>query len=533
MHRHLRWRAPFGGRGSLLRLLLLLLPLGAVAPAQGQSFQPELTVVQLNDVYRVDAVENGTAGGIGRVVTLARGLAQTDPAPVMVMHAGDAISPSLESQFFAGQQMIEALNHLHEVAPVLFVPGNHEFDDRRPATFLEAVRSSRFPWLAGNLEVTTGDPLVDGRFGRDTVIVAPSGMRIGVFTLTFLDSDRDYAREDTAYVAIAQRRIRQLERQGVHAIVGLTHLDLHLDREIAKLRRRHPRLLWIAGGHEHYLLREELTDSTALITKGDSNARRVWQVSLGRQGRRPVVHAEAVTLDAAIAIDPVYEREITQKWRARLAERIPFIDAVIGHSATLLDGSEETVRNQESAWGNWLTDRMRTVFPSIETDLAVLNGGAIRIDDVFSDTIRYEHLARTFGFPTRVGVVWIRGRDVRAMLEHSVSGGRGEGRFLQLSGLRVHFDRGRPEGERVLDVQVRRGTGWAPLNEAELYAVAVPDFLQEGGDGYTFHLRAERSLPPGPELRLVALDALASAYARGESIAPAVEGRLVEEGAPR
>lgn len=516
-------------KGLDLLGIVLLLGASTEATAHAQDFRPELTAVQINDVYRVDAVENGKTGGIGRLVTLVRGIARPGSPPVMVLHAGDAIAPSLESQFFGGQQMIDALNHLNQVAPVVFVPGNHEFDERRPATFVEAVRSSHFPWLAGNLTVSTGDSTIDRSVGGDTVIVTPSGMRIGIFTLTFLDSRRDYARADSAYVAVAERQIRDLERRGAHAIVGLTHLEHEVDRQIARLRRRHPRLVWIAGGHEHYLLRDELTDSTALITKGDSNARRVWRVSLGRRGRRAQVHAEPVALDSTVAIDPVYAREITQKWNARLSERVPFINAVVGRSTTLLDASEETVRNRESTWGNWLADQMRTAFPSIRTDAAVLNGGAIRIDDVFTDTIRWEHLARTFGFPTRVGVVWLRGDKVREMLERSVSGGRGEGRFLQLSGLQARFDRSRPEGARIRELRVQRGEQWVPVEADSVYSVAVPDYLMGGGDGYTFHQSAERTLPPGPELRLIAFEALANAFARGQAIAPRVEGRLVEE----
>jgi 2',3'-cyclic-nucleotide 2'-phosphodiesterase (5'-nucleotidase family) len=221
---------------SLLRhvgLVLASVALLASAPAQAQEFRPEVTVIQLNDVYRIDAVENGRAGGIGRVITFAKRLKRESPAPVMVLHAGDAIAPSLESRYFAGLQMIDALNVLHGVAPVVFVPGNHEFDERRPAMLAAAVRESRFPWLAGNVTLSTGDTLVDRRLGRDTLIVLPGGMRLGIFTLTFLDSPRDYARVDSAYLRIAERHIRELERRGAHAIVGLTHLSHETDREIA------------------------------------------------------------------------------------------------------------------------------------------------------------------------------------------------------------------------------------------------------------------------------------------------------------
>ena len=515
-------RRPRAARLPLAAALLLL-----AGAARAQDFRPELAVVQLNDVYRIDAVENGQAGGIGRVVTLVERMKQ-GRAPVMVLHAGDAIAPSLESRYFAGQQMVDALNFVHATAPLLFVPGNHEFDERRDTMFAQAVTASRFPWLAGNLTLSTASPEANRRVGRDTVITVQGGMRLGVFTLTFIDSPREYARADSAFVRIAEEQIRRLEERGADVIVGLTHTALETDRQVARLRATHPRFVWIAGGHEHFLLHDALTDSSAMITKGDSNARRVWRVLLGRSGGAARVRAEPVPLDSTLAVDPEYRRDVQEKWLARLRERVPFFDQTIGRSATRLDATEETVRNAESAWGNWLTDQMRTAFPSAPADIAVINGGAIRIDDAFEGTIRWEHLARTFGFPTRVALVALKGRDVRGMLENGVSGGRGEGRFLQVSGVRVRFDRSRPEGERVLDAQVQQGGGWAPLADDRTYLVAVPDYLYGGGDNYTFIRRALLTVPPGPDLRLIAFDALSAAYARGEAISPRVEGRLVD-----
>jgi 5'-nucleotidase len=508
-------------RKTALAAAALALLASSAAHAQGPR---SITVLQLNDVYRIDAVENGKAGGIGRVVTLAR---QAGSA-VRVLHAGDAIAPSLESRYFAGLQMVDALNYLHGVAPLLFVPGNHEFDERRPAMVAGAIRASRFPWLAGNVTMATGDTAADRRVGKDTVIVDASGLRLGIFTLTFLDSPRDYARPDSAFVQDAERMIRGLEARGADLIVGLTHLAHETDRQVSRLRRRHPKFAWIAGGHEHYRLSDPLTDSTALITKGESNARGIWRVTL-RPGRRAEARAEAVEVDSTIPVDPGYEREVTQVWAARLREKVPFLDATIGRSDGLMDATEGTVRGAESPWADWLADQMRTAFPTQPADIAVLNGGALRIDDVFGGTIRWEHLARTFGFPTRVALVSLRGTEVRGMLEHSVSGGQGEGRFLQVSGLRVRFDRSRAEGARILDVQVQRGGAWAPLAADSVYTVAVPDYLFGGGDGYVFAKNAVASVPPGPDLRLIAFDALAALYARGEAIAPRVEGRLVDD----
>lgn len=499
--------------------------------AAGAQRQRTLTVLQLNDVYRIDAVEGGAVGGIGRVVTVAERARRATGAPVRVLHAGDFIAPSLESRYFEGQQMIDALNFLHARVPMIAVPGNHEFDDRRPGMLANAINASRFPWLAANVRLNTGDAAADRRLGADTVIES-GGMRIGIFTLTFLDSPRDYATWDTAFVALAERAIQALEARGVDAIVGLTHLDLSVDQRIAALRASHPRLMWIAGGHEHFLIHHPLTDSTAAITKGDSNARRIWQVVLGRQGGQPALRADSVVLDASVPVDPAYLRDVQQKWAARMREKVPFFDQVIGRSGMRMDASEEVVRNQESAWGNWLADQMRTAFPTVPADVAVLNGGAIRIDDAITGEIRWEHLARTFGFPTRVGLVWLRGRDLREqVLERGVSGGRGEGRFLHVSGLRFAFDRSRPANQRVTSVEIQRGAAWEPLDDNRVYIVAVPDYLFGGGDGYHFHDRAILSLPPGADLRLIAFDALSTAYANGQAIAPTVEGRIVEAGA--
>jgi 5'-nucleotidase len=424
--------------------------------------------------------------------------------------------------------MIDALNYLNASAPVVFVPGNHEFDERRPDAVRAAILESRFPWLAGNVAWQTGDGAADRRVGRDTVIVAPGGLKVGIFTLTFLDSKRDYARADSDFVADAERMIRSLEGRGADVIVGLTHLTHETDRSIARLRRAHPKFAWICGGHEHFRIFDALTDTSAMISKGQSNARGIWRVTLSG-GRRATARAEAVTVDSTIAVDPGYQREVTDRWEARLREKVPFLYAPVGRSDTRMDATEETVRNAESAWGDWLADLSRGLFVGKTADIGVLNGGAIRIDDAFGDTLRWEHLARTFGFPTRIGLVSLRGADVRGMLEHSVSGGRGEGRFLQVSGVRMRYDRSRPEGQRVLDVQVRRGDAWAPLADDSVYVVAAPDYMLGGGDGYTFPQRALSTVPPGPDLKLAAFDALTSLYAKGQAIAPRVEGRLVDE----
>ncbi len=520
--------------GNMLKLNALLLALWGwhtlpvTSVAAQNDFTAQFTIIQLNDVYRIDAVADGKAGGMSRIATLIK---QTR-GPVFLLHAGDFLAPSLESKYFAGLQMIAAMNFLRRLAPMYIVPGNHEFDERRPEMIINAMRESRFFWLGANLQLRTPEAGINDKI-KPRVLANMGKIKAGIFALTIHGaqngSDLDYAPVDSHYVAFAEREIQTLENEGAEVIIGLTHLAMADDRRIAKLRRNHPKFMWIAGGHEHFAQKEDLTPASALITKGDSNARTIWRVRVGHQNGQVAVLPEKIEVEAKIPLDKNYQREIAEHFRRQLERKVPFINDQIGASSTVLEGLEETVRTRESNWGNYLTDQMRTAFGSMRADAAILNGGAIRLDDNFSGEIRFEHLWRTFGFATRIGYVWLRGKDLRQdILEHGVATEPGDGRFLQVSGLKFEFDRRAEPGKRVRNVKVQQGGDWADLNDDQIYIIAVPDYLFEGGDGYQFKQKAVLAIPPGPELKLLAFEAISQAFSRGESIAPVVEGRIVE-----
>jgi 2',3'-cyclic-nucleotide 2'-phosphodiesterase (5'-nucleotidase family) len=86
----------------------------------------------------------------------------------------------------------------------------------------------------------------------------------------------------------------------------------------------------------------------------------------------------------------------------------------------------------------------------------------------------------------------ISGKILRLALENSVSDMHTDGRFLQISGIRMTACWKRPEGSRVLDVLVERpNRGFEPLNPAQEYAVAMPSFIAYGYDGFTWFAAAE------------------------------------------
>ena len=105
-----------------LILLSILLISACGAAETGTNSNGILTFIHLNDIYRVDAVEEGRRGGMSRVATLVQGL-QADGNDVRILHGGDFLYPSLESQIWNGEQMVEAMNFLDDLAPLYAVPG--------------------------------------------------------------------------------------------------------------------------------------------------------------------------------------------------------------------------------------------------------------------------------------------------------------------------------------------------------------------------------------------------------------------------
>jgi len=488
------------------------------SPPNNTNVPPQLIIVQLNDIYRLDAVRAGKRGGLARVVTVLRQLKNQNPqAQVIVLHAGDFLSPSLESNLFKGMQMIDAMNFINDVAPLYAVPGNHEFDypEAKKEDLTEAITKSRFKWIASNLELNDAGILTAL---KDHVHDYPpfpiDKIKLGIFGLTIDGAqngkNRLYAPISKDYNVIAEARIKELEAAGADLIVGLTHLNISDDENLAKLKKNHPSFQWIAGGHEHSMNREPASSTTALITKGDSNARTIWKIAVAKNGDSVSLHEESIVIDESIPPDPGFTQNIENFYRFKLREERPYMDTVIADQLDrCYDGTEEAVRDRESDWGDLLTDTMRKPYKGVTADVAVLNGGSIRIDDTICDRVTFENLERTFAYETPIVLVKLTGKDLKeSILNDSANSKRGDGRFLQVSG--VSFRRDLSADSKIQDLRVQSQKGPVPFDDAKTYVVAVNKWIFDCGDGYKFRQLVKGYIPAGPDLRSLTYFALAN-----------------------
>jgi len=493
-----------------------LLALGLLAGCVGGPPAPAplnpVRLLLINDVYVADTMADGR-GGLARVATVRRRL--TDQGPVLLVLAGDVLSPSLLSKWYSGRQMVEALN----AAGLDYATfGNHEFELDRD-TLIARIQASDFTWVSSNCTLADGTafPKVAP---WDTVKV--SGHKVGIFGVTLTGNYSSYVRcadpDSAAHLAI-----EALTAQGADLIVGLTHQTLQADRD---LLARESALDLVVGGHEH-----EAHDSVVSgrhVLKADANARTAQFVTLwGGKGQwRQAVGL--IPIDWRLPFDTAVAR-VVQAWDDSLRRRLG-PEQVIGVTSVPIDARDAVSRNGESVLGDLITDAIRA---GTGADVALLNAGAVRLDDVIRPgSISNYELESIFLFAdeTRILTFPLSGTRLREVLEHGVSDrSLGKGGFLQVSGIAFAFDPAKPSGARIVGDIRRAGGGVLGPRDTVRVAFGVYPACK-GGDGYTVPEATARCAARDQAPRAVDLLQRYIADSLRGRIEPPAGGRIVRVG---
>jgi 5'-nucleotidase len=511
-------------------MLLCLLCVVALSPGHtgAQQRQPstsvKITVLQLNDVYQV-IPDRGNRGGMARVGTLQKQIRAESPNTLFLL-SGDFLSPSVASRLFKGKQMIAALNAAGLDIATL---GNHEFDFG-PEVLRERMKESRFAYTVANVfDRRSGKP-----FGGASryIIRELEGVRVALFGLLLSETASvsgpgpDVRFEDP--IKVGKQLSRELRRQGADLIIALTHLPMREDKRLAA----EADVDLIVGGHEHELL--ESVAGRTLITKMGSDARNLGRIDLhlvrvasrrsrgsarNRASRRSRFRLESTDLQAIpvtekISSDPTVAAvvaEYEQQLNSSLSE-------VIGKTAVVLEARASVIRRGESNLGNFLADAYKQ---AMGADCALVNSGGIRSDATYGPgDLTKRDILSILPFENTLVKVRLTGAHIKRLLENGVSvAGEEDGRFPQVSGLSFTYDRRRPVGSRVTNIEL----GGKVVEQGATYTMAANAYGLGGGDGYDFK-GAEVLVKPeeGP----VEPDVVMEAIKKLGTISPKVEGRI-------
>ena len=469
--------------------------------------QSQVTILQINDVYTTVPIND--VGGLARVATLKQRLSENGH-PVIMALAGDFLSPSVASTVFKGKQMIATLN----AAGLDYATfGNHEFDFGIDV-LKQRMAESKFTWVVSNVLDAGGKAI-----GKSVpYVVRQAGpLKIGIIglcltTSTIAPAWRNQFRFLDAAGAAA-RYLPILRREGADVIVAITHLTFAEDRSLAE---KFPQIDVIIGGHEHYPL--TTTEGHTLVSKAGSDARFVARIDLLRPaGPRSVVERffELIPISSAIPEDPA-TAAVAGSFEKRLGAEL---DMVVGTTTTPLDATDRRLA-EETGLGNLIADALRD---GVSADVALSNAGGARGSRVYpAGPLTRRTLLSIHPFGNVACKISVSGRVLLEALNHGVSklpGGAGQ--FPQLSGITMKVNPNAPTATRVTDVKING----RPLDLEKTYTVALPDYVMNGGDGYSM-FPGQKVLVDAQSGDLV-VEALEKYIAKKGTVAPSVEGRIV------
>ncbi len=426
----------------------------------------QLTIVQVNDVYEIAPLSGGAYGGLARIATIKKEELKSNPNTLLVI-AGDFLSPSVynslryEGRKIRGRQMVDAMNAAcFDIA----VFGNHEFDITRDELH-QRLDESKFQWISSNCFEKTGDhiaPFYRQENGRKDTLPAYKIM-------TFTDADGTTAKvgfiginipaNAAAYVQYANplttaENIYNRIKDSCDIVIPITHQTIQSDSILAiKL----PQVPVIIGGHEHDMRFKKV--GNVYITKAHANARTAFiiKIDIDKRNKTFRAHPELKPLDVSVPLDSSVS-VVVEKWKKIANDNYSSLgfdpSKIVMQQGDSLDGRDTPTRDHPTNLTGLIVKAMAFACP--DADIAILNSGSIRLDDILYPPISQYDILRTLPFGGSIREVEMKGSLLKQVLDIGQSN-RGSGGYLDHTPL-------------------------AAIDTLRTYHVALPDFLLNGGE---------------------------------------------------
>lgn len=505
-----------------------------------------VVLLTMNDIYRINGIKRGEEGGMARIAAVRSMLEKQ--SDVLVLHAGDALSPSLLGNTYKGAQMVDVLNRLDlsdAFDENLFVTfGNHEFDASKcnsPNALINSVKASNFTWLAGNLDFTKCpkgngfSPIEAFKNVKGRAIIKRGGIRFGLFGLTLNNpkyaglitdrtqsSDKQSTAEKQAsdresYIKAAKRHIAALRAEGADYIIGLTHLTLEDDKALlAALKEDGPDL--IIGGHDHSsMVVGPVAGRT--IYKQSADAIDVGIHRITKANNRITHSYKKLDLKDGGAQKNKSVQSLTDQWLqihqagfcAQKKLLATCLSDPMGRTKIRWDLEELKNRESETAIGNWMTEKIVSVAaanlagfcPQASANgkapimLGLLGSGSLRLNyDIPAQyTLQRREIEELFPFPMEIAAICTTWGAAKRQIEHGLTV-KGEGGWPHLSGMNISYKPASSgTGAKIMSMTPQTsGKGGATVKGSSAPSDDMPVllvanlYIASQGDGYNWGL---------------------------------------------
>ncbi|KAK7467635.1 hypothetical protein VKT23_004689 [Stygiomarasmius scandens] len=466
-------------------------------------YDDELVFYHFNDVYHINQP---------RILPRFSYFFQNTNENHLTIFSGDAFSPSLESSLLKGEHMVPVLNHLGVDVGCY---GNHDFDFGE-TQLVHLSSLCNFPWVLSNAFHDSGEHRLLAS-AKEYHILTHKGYRIGFFGLAGSDwpSNTQHLPRTTIISSPIETALRiskyLREEENVDFVVALTHMRLEEDMDLLQgLAEGNERIDLILGGHDHDLV----VHGDNLVFQDNATTRDIrGDVKIVKSGTDfkslsiIKVPVRRKTHSRGIEIGEVHVHQILDLLSSSSYPADPTIPQILSTTQTVLstlsstplfrtlsplDGRSNIIRNYETNLGNLLSDIVRAYYGA---DIGFVNSGSVRCDRVVEGVLSVRDVVDILPFSNSLLVKRLPSHILYEALENSFSDARTDGRFLQLSGIKVNVDLAKQQGQRVLSAFVRdneedgqyiRITRENEEKEHERkFTVVMTSFIAEGFDGFS------------------------------------------------
>ena len=400
--------------------------------------QADVVIVQVNDIYEIDGVNQGKGGNLARVQGLVDSLKKVYPQ-VLLVHAGDFLNPSLignlkdeSGEKVKGKHMVDVMNAMSFDA-VAF--GNHEIDLNYP-TLKKRLNEMNFDMISANLFFRDSAEIRAFRQNEKEIkgyknfeINTKSGLRtLSLLSVILPYNKKDYVQYQNVNSTIQSNMIDLKEK--ADGVFLLTHLNRREDNELGE---KFQEINLIMGGHDHYNFCDTL-GSERYLTKADANARTAWVHYVSWNDNSKEFLSKSVLVDINNEIKKNIKVEsIIEKWKQfsieKTSEQGYQMSNVLMEIERPLDAREESIRSQQTDFGKLVCEAMASTYDT--ADIVVLNSGSIRYDDLMLNPVTEGDILKALPFGGVIKGAYVSGVDLMKIYKAGKLN-EGSGGYLQV-----------------------------------------------------------------------------------------------------
>jgi len=412
---------------------------------------PESILVHVTDTYFIEESKvNGNVDlpGFARFSSLMESIrsshvAQKNKIPVLVLHGGDFLYPSLMSIYFHGRQMVDAMNLCEFDCCTL---GNHDFDGGAYSLKTRMSEAS-FEITCTNIKNPTREEIlkisdhVICHDGDNKPFAAITGVA-GKATLRKAEQNGFVTTDAASSLRQTISKIKNNHPKINHLIV-LSHMDNDEDANLKRwLDRNWDGYMYLLGGHDHNEVMQHSDKAPkSILLKGQSNCRTVQIVGIPRYPdlKNPTQLPEHVVVVNSAELSGFHPepkmnehvRQCEEKLEVYLNEQKS--DRIVKRfeKDTVLDATELQLRKGSTNFGNFVAD---CILDFAESDIAFVNSGHFRGDRKVGNILKLSDLRRIFVLDKKDTFVKVTmtQKECIKFLRHAYSE-EGRGKILQVS----------------------------------------------------------------------------------------------------